>query len=54
VSWTAYAASNDGKRSPAGFVVPDYVTEADLVQYLEDLFHESAMPNRGDIHALED
>jgi hypothetical protein len=39
----------DGKRRPASFVIPDFVTEEELGQYLYDLFHESATPANGDV-----
>lgn len=50
--WQAYALGPDGKRSPAGFVVPDFVEEAEMEQYLFDLFHESATPSNGDVRKL--
>ena len=40
--WQAYAVGAEGKRSPAGFVVPEFIAEHELTQYLADLFHESA------------
>ena len=50
--WQAYALGSDGKRSPAGFVVPDFIEEAEIEQYLFDLFHESATPGHGDVQRL--
>lgn len=50
--WTAYLHGADGKRGPAGFVVPDFIPESDLEQYLYDLFHESATPTNGDVRRL--
>ena len=50
--WQAYALGADGKRSPAGFVVPDFVEAAELEQFLYDLFHESATPGNGDVRRL--
>ena len=49
VVWQAYRVGVDGKRSPAGFVVPDFVQEDEIAQYLADLFHESAMPHNGEV-----
>lgn len=40
--WELYYAGTDGKRRPADVVIPSFVTEAELVQYLDDLFHEAA------------
>lgn len=42
--WEAFDLGDDGKRRPAGFVVPDFVTADELAQFLADLFHESAKP----------
>jgi hypothetical protein len=50
--WQAYALGADGKRSPAGFVVPEFVEDSELEQYLYDLFHESAIPGNGDVWRL--
>ena len=51
-SWEAYAVGLDGKLGPAGFVIPDFVAEYELEQYLADLFHESARPGRDDVRRL--
>jgi len=40
--WEAFALGNEGKRRPAGFVVPAFIEAADLRQSLAGLFHESA------------
>jgi hypothetical protein len=41
--WRLYDVGTDGKRRPAAdAVVPDFVGEDALVQYLADVFHESA------------
>jgi hypothetical protein len=50
--WEAYAVGTDGKRSPAGFVIPDFIEEAELEQYLFDIFHERAVPGKGEIRRL--
>ncbi len=52
--WETYAIGADGKRAPAGFVVPPFVEEAELEQYLFDLFHESATPGKGDVRRIPD
>lgn len=51
-AWQAYALGSDGKRSPAGFVVPDFVGEDEMEQFLFDLFHESATPGNGDVRRI--
>ena len=50
--WQAYALGADGKRLPAGFVVPELIEEAEMEQYLFDLFHESATPGNGNVRRL--
>lgn len=39
-------------RRPAPFVVPDFIAEHALAQYLADLFHESATPSNGDVRPI--
>jgi hypothetical protein len=51
--WQAYAIGADGKRSPAGFVVPDFIEAEEMEQYLFDLFHESATPGNGSVRRIE-
>jgi hypothetical protein len=50
--WQAYRVGIDGKRAAAGFVVPDFIAEDELEQYLFDLFHESATPGNGDVRRI--
>ena len=38
--WRIRAVGADGKLAHPGFVVPEFVQEHELEQYLEDLFHE--------------
>jgi len=52
-SWTAFSLGSEGKRAPAGFVVPDFLAEEELCQYLGDLFHESATPSNGDVFRIQ-
>jgi hypothetical protein len=51
-TWQAYAVGADGKRSRAAFIVPDFVEEDEIEQYLFDLFHESATPGNGDVRRI--
>ena len=45
--WRTFTPGADGKRSPHGASVPAFVvSEDDLLQYLADLSHESARPDR--------
>lgn len=50
--WQAYVVGADGKRAPAGFVIPDFVEDGELEQFLFDLFHESAVPGNGDVRRV--
>ena len=52
-SWTAYSLASEGKRVPAEFVVPNFLAEEELCQYLADLFHESAMPTNGNVLRID-
>lgn len=52
-AWTPYALGADGKRGPAGFIVPNFLAEDELCQYLADLFHESATPTNGDVYQIK-
>jgi len=36
----------DGKRSPVPLPIPDFVSEREILQYLDDMFHERATPER--------
>ena len=42
----------DAKRRAADFIVPGDVTEADLAEYLADLFHENATPRNSSVTQL--
>ena len=42
--WELFVLGHDGKRSLADVVIPDFVQEYELAQYLDDLFHEMATP----------
>jgi hypothetical protein len=52
--WRLYVLGADGKRSPADVVVPDWVAEHDLAQYLDDIFHELASPERPCVKRVSD
>jgi hypothetical protein len=50
--WTPYLVGADGKRRRADFVVPSFIEEKDLAQYLADLFHEAATPRNNKVIQL--
>lgn len=47
--WRAYHLSNDGKRRPSSLVIPNFVQEDELIQYLTDIFHENASPKHPEV-----
>ena len=51
--WTTYLLGVDGKRRPAGIVVPSFIDEADLGQYLADILHEFATPSNSKVLKIE-
>jgi hypothetical protein len=40
--WRLLVLGVDGKRSLAGVVIPDFIQEHEVGQYLDDIFHEMA------------
>jgi len=42
--WRIFKLGTDGKRMELNIVVPDFIGENEIAQYLDDLFHESATP----------
>lgn len=52
-AWRALAVGNDGKLGPAGFEVPPFIEDAELEQFLFDLFHESATPTNGEVRRIK-
>jgi hypothetical protein len=50
--WQAYAVGLDGKRTPAAFVVPEFIADHELARFLADLFHESATPTNGEVRRI--
>ena len=51
-AWRAFYLGADGKRRRADFVVPGDLAEADLADYLADLFHEDATPGHDSVRRL--
>ncbi|MES2353277.1 MAG: hypothetical protein V4568_02560 [Pseudomonadota bacterium] len=52
--WRSYYPGPEGKKRPADFVIPDFVTANELAQYLDDLFHEDARPGHTAVIRLEE
>lgn len=53
--WKAYTPGDDGKRRSApGVVIPDFiVTDDELLQFLADLMHEDARPDRSTVRWVD-
>ena len=50
--WRAYSLGSDGKRSPFHVAIPRSLTESELAQYFDDLYHEAATPQRPNVIRL--
>jgi hypothetical protein len=44
--WRTFLLGSDGKRSLVNISIPDSISEAELVQYFDDIYHEVATPQR--------
>jgi len=44
--WRLFVLGADGKRSPASVPIPDFISEREVLQYLDDMFHELATLDR--------
>ena len=52
--WKVFYPSADGRRRPAAdIVIPDFVDESGLENYLSDLCHEWATNRHPSVHRLE-
>ena len=45
-TWRTLLLGTDGKRSIVNIAIPQTVSEAELVQYFDDIYHEAATPRR--------
>jgi hypothetical protein len=53
-SWQMFYLSADGKRRPAvDIMVPDFVTESEIVNFIADLCHEWATDRYPDVRKIE-
>jgi hypothetical protein len=51
--WQLFYLGDEGKRRPAtDLVVPEFISEAELDQYLADIFHESASSKHSTVQRL--
>ena len=52
--WRVLELGRDGKRSPANVAIPGFIQDAELAQYLDDLFHEAARPRHPSVTRIPD
>ena len=52
--WQLFVLGADGKRSRSEVVVPDFIREDELEQFLDDLFHEMATRERPSVRRIPD
>jgi hypothetical protein len=45
-AWRTYLLGSDGKRSLVDIHVPETLSETEIVQYFDDIYHEAATPRR--------
>ena len=45
-TWRTYLVGSDGKRSDVFIAIPESMQATELAQYFDDIFHESATPQR--------
>ena len=52
--WQMFYLSADGKRRPADdIMVPDFVTESEIVNFIADLCHEWATEKHPEVRRIE-
>jgi hypothetical protein len=51
-AWRVYVIGMDGKLGEAGIVIPDFIAESDLEQYLADIFHEHARSGMDEVRRI--
>ncbi len=50
--WRLFILGNDGKRRRCDVVIPAFIKESELAQYLDDIFHERATRERPSVILL--
>ena len=53
-NWSSFLLGSEGKRRPANFIIPYFITEEELDRYLADHFHELATPSNNDVLRVYD
>jgi len=52
-AWRTYLLGAEGKRSSINVAIPESITEDELAQYFDDLYHEAATPQRPAVVRLD-
>jgi hypothetical protein len=50
--WRLWRLGTDGKRSPVDVSIPAFVAQEELLQYLDDVFHEVATPEHPSVRRV--
>jgi len=52
--WKVFYLGNEGKKRPAvDILIPSEVKQEDVAEYLADICHEWARPNKNDVKRLD-
>jgi len=52
--WKVFYLGEEGKKRPAqDILIPDDISESQLIKYLSDLCHESASPRNNKVERVE-
>lgn len=51
--WLAFYCGNEGKKRKAqGVIIPSSLSEREVVEYIDDLFHEWATPENSSVKVI--
>lgn len=51
--WLAFYLGNEGKKRKAqGIIIPSSLSEQEVVEYIDDLFHELATPEKSFVKVI--
>jgi len=51
--WLAFYCGNEGKKRKAeGLFIPGALSEAEVIEYIDDLFHEMATPSNSSVKVV--
>ncbi|WP_024461509.1 hypothetical protein [Marinimicrobium sp. LS-A18] len=53
--WLAFYCGNEGKKRKAqGVIIPESLSEREVVDYIDDLFHEWATPDKSSVKVISE